>query len=104
MRGTKPVLPAVLMLGYTYYESDSRVIREAEAAVAAEFDVDFLAEGRIPQNGDHSRRTSGQVGAGEISWRWASKVSLGIRRILHPLSLEDERAFFKEALPGDSCQ
>jgi len=43
VRGTKPVLPAVLMLGYTYYESDSRVIREAEAAVAAEFDVDFLA-------------------------------------------------------------
>src|SRR6185312_13064079 len=41
--GTGQGLPAVLMLGYTYYESDSRVIREAEAAVDAGFEVDFLA-------------------------------------------------------------
>lgn len=33
----------VLMVAYTYYESDPRVIREAEAAVSAGFDVDFLA-------------------------------------------------------------
>jgi glycosyltransferase involved in cell wall biosynthesis len=33
----------ILMIGYTYYESDPRVIREAEAAVEAGFAVDFLA-------------------------------------------------------------
>lgn len=33
----------ILMVAYTYYESDPRVIREAEAAVDAGFDVDFLA-------------------------------------------------------------
>jgi glycosyltransferase involved in cell wall biosynthesis len=31
------------MIGYTYYESDSRVIREAEAAVDSGFEVDFVA-------------------------------------------------------------
>jgi glycosyltransferase involved in cell wall biosynthesis len=31
------------MMAYTYYESDPRVIREAEAAVDGGFDVDFLA-------------------------------------------------------------
>lgn len=31
------------MVGYTYYESDARVIREAEAAITGGFDVDFLA-------------------------------------------------------------
>jgi glycosyltransferase involved in cell wall biosynthesis len=31
------------MLAYTYYEEDPRVIREAEAAVDAGFEVDFLA-------------------------------------------------------------
>ncbi len=31
------------MVAYSYYESDPRVIREAEAAVAGGFDVDFLA-------------------------------------------------------------
>jgi glycosyltransferase involved in cell wall biosynthesis len=34
---------AVLMAAYTYYESDTRVIREAEAAVDGGFDVDFIA-------------------------------------------------------------
>ena len=33
----------VLMMAYTYYEVDPRVIREAEAAVEAGFDVDVLA-------------------------------------------------------------
>jgi glycosyltransferase involved in cell wall biosynthesis/rhamnogalacturonyl hydrolase YesR len=31
------------MIAYSYYESDTRVIREAEAAVEGGFDVDFLA-------------------------------------------------------------
>ena len=31
------------MIGYTYYETDPRVIREAEAAVEGGFEVDFLA-------------------------------------------------------------
>ena len=35
--------PAVLMIAYSYYESDARVIREAEAALAGGFEVDFLA-------------------------------------------------------------
>jgi glycosyltransferase involved in cell wall biosynthesis len=34
---------AILMIAYSYYESDPRVIREAEAAVDGGFDVDFLA-------------------------------------------------------------
>jgi glycosyltransferase involved in cell wall biosynthesis len=34
---------AVLMIAYSYYEQDPRVIREAEAAVDGGFDVDFLA-------------------------------------------------------------
>ena len=33
---------ACLMIAYTYYQSDPRVIREAEAAVAAGMEVDFL--------------------------------------------------------------
>jgi len=33
----------ILMVAYTYYEFDSRVIREAEAAVEGGFDVDVLA-------------------------------------------------------------
>jgi glycosyltransferase involved in cell wall biosynthesis len=33
----------ILMMAYTYYESDPRVIREAEAAVGGGFEVDFLA-------------------------------------------------------------
>lgn len=34
------------MMAYTYYESDPRVIREAEAAVEAGFEVEFLALSR----------------------------------------------------------
>jgi glycosyltransferase involved in cell wall biosynthesis len=33
---------AVLMIAYTHYETDPRVIREAEAALSAGFEVDFL--------------------------------------------------------------
>src|SRR6267142_3916234 len=33
----------ILMIAYSYYESDARVIREAEAAVEGGFDVDFLS-------------------------------------------------------------
>jgi glycosyltransferase involved in cell wall biosynthesis len=40
----------VLMIAYTYYESDPRVIREAEAALEAGFDVDFLALRRGDQS------------------------------------------------------
>jgi glycosyltransferase involved in cell wall biosynthesis len=43
MMDTAPRRPAVLMVAYTYYESDPRVIREAEAARDAGFEVDFLA-------------------------------------------------------------
>src|SRR5262245_11503529 len=34
---------AILMIAYTDYQSDPRVLREAEAAAAAGFEVDFLA-------------------------------------------------------------
>ena len=34
---------ALLMIAYTYYQSDPRVIREAEAAVSGGFEVDFFA-------------------------------------------------------------
>jgi len=36
----------VLMIAYTNYQSDPRVIREAEAALSAGFDVDFIALSR----------------------------------------------------------
>jgi len=38
--------PSMLMVAYTNYQTDPRVIREAEAAVSAGFDVDFLALSR----------------------------------------------------------
>lgn len=37
------MLPAVLMIAYTHYESDPRVIRAAEAALEAGFSVDVIA-------------------------------------------------------------
>ena len=40
---TRNDAPAILMIAYTYYQSDPRVIREAEAALHAGFSVDFLA-------------------------------------------------------------
>ena len=40
---------AVLMIAYTYYECDPRVMREAEAALEAGFEVDFLALRRESQ-------------------------------------------------------
>jgi len=36
-------VPAILMIAYTNYETDPRVIRAAEAATEAGFEVDFLA-------------------------------------------------------------
>src|SRR5581483_9461629 len=43
MKSTSRRRRPVLMVGYTYYESDTRVIREAEAAVEAGYEVDVLA-------------------------------------------------------------
>jgi glycosyltransferase involved in cell wall biosynthesis len=43
MSNQKSKPQAILMIAYTYYQSDPRVIREAEAAAAAGFAVDFLA-------------------------------------------------------------
>ena len=43
MSGARQNRQAILMSAYTYYESDSRVIREAEAAVGGGFEVDFIA-------------------------------------------------------------
>ncbi len=42
MNGNKTSKKAVLMIAYTDYEIDPRVMREAEAAVSGGFDVDFL--------------------------------------------------------------
>ncbi len=39
----QPRQKTVLMMAYSYYESDPRVIREAEAAIDGGFEVDFLA-------------------------------------------------------------
>src|SRR4030067_1620659 len=43
MTHTPQTKPSVLMIAFTYYRSDPRVIREAEAAVSAGFNVDFMA-------------------------------------------------------------
>lgn len=40
---SEPRRKTVLMIAYTNYATDPRVIREAEAALAAGFDVDFIA-------------------------------------------------------------
>ena len=43
---------SVLMIAYTNYQTDPRVIREAEAALSGGFDVDFIAlrrDGDPPQ-------------------------------------------------------
>lgn len=40
----------IAMVAYTYYESDPRVKKEAEALVEAGFDVDFLSLKRIGEN------------------------------------------------------
>jgi len=42
----KPCSPAILMIAYTNYETDPRVIRAAEAAAEAGFSVDFIALSR----------------------------------------------------------
>ena len=43
IRDARKRVPAILMIAYTNYETDPRVIRAAEAAVEAGFEVDFLA-------------------------------------------------------------
>lgn len=47
----QPCLPApsMLMMAYTHYETDPRVIRAAEAARDGQFQVDVLALGRVGQ-------------------------------------------------------
>ena len=49
MSGPNPLRHSVLMVAYTDYQTDPRVIREAEAAASAGFRVDFLA---LRRNGD----------------------------------------------------
>ncbi len=46
MNGPNNRAKAILMIAYTYYHSDPRVIREAETAAKAGFDVDFIALSR----------------------------------------------------------
>jgi glycosyltransferase involved in cell wall biosynthesis len=48
--------PAVLMIAYTNYEIDPRVIRAAEAAAEAGFDVDFIALRRAGQPAEETVR------------------------------------------------
>src|SRR5215467_4119998 len=43
MKTSRDRRESILMVAYTYYEVDPRVIREAEAAVTGGFEVDFLA-------------------------------------------------------------
>jgi glycosyltransferase involved in cell wall biosynthesis/rhamnogalacturonyl hydrolase YesR len=43
MTDSRYVRKTILMVAYTYYESDPRVIREAQAAVEGGFEVDFIA-------------------------------------------------------------
>src|SRR5258705_12292782 len=48
--------PTVLMIAYTNYETDPRVIRAAEAAVEAGFGVDFIALRRHGQSAEEMVR------------------------------------------------
>jgi glycosyltransferase involved in cell wall biosynthesis len=52
----EPRRQAILMIAYTNYETDPRVIRAAEAAVEAGFDVDFLALRRPGQSAEEMVR------------------------------------------------
>jgi glycosyltransferase involved in cell wall biosynthesis len=49
-------VPAILMIAYTNYETDPRVIRAAETAAEAGFEVDFLALRRPGQPAQELRR------------------------------------------------
>lgn len=105
----KPV-PAILMIAYTNYETDPRVIRAAEAAVEAGFEVDFLALRRpgqpaqqlrngvniirLPQERYRSRSRIGYVLAyAEFFWRcFATSTRLFITRryrVIHVNNMPD---------------
>lgn len=58
MSETLAARKAVLMIAYTNYRTDPRVIRAAEAAAAAGYDVDFLA---LKREGDPPVETIGGV-------------------------------------------
>src|SRR5262249_542632 len=65
----------ILMVAYSYYESDPRVIREAEAAVGAGFEVDFIA---LRRPGTPAFEAAGGVRVFRLDqskYRWRGHVS-----------------------------
>jgi glycosyltransferase involved in cell wall biosynthesis len=66
--------PAVLMIAYTNYEIDPRVVRAAEAAAEAGFDVDFIALRRGAQPSEEMVRGVRVIRVSQERFRGASRV------------------------------
>ena len=97
---------SVLMIAYTNYRTDPRVIREVEAAVSGGFDVDFIAlrrEDDPPQESDPwspgDSPESSTVSRGE-----RVVVRALIPRVLHTMLLQNHWVAASKALPGRPCQ
>jgi glycosyltransferase involved in cell wall biosynthesis len=67
-------VPAILMIAYTNYETDPRVMRAAEAASEAGFDVDFLALRRPGQPAQESRRGVNVIRLPQERYRGRSRI------------------------------
>lgn len=88
------------MVAYTYYESDPRVIREAEAAVAGGFDVDFLALRRPGTAAEENVRGVHVIrlnqakyrGRGHLSYLW-QYVSFFLRCLAASTRLQFRRRY-----------
>ena len=67
-------VPAILMIAYTNYETDPRVIRAAEAAAEAGFEVDFLALRRPDQPAHELRRGVNVIRLPQQRYRGRSRL------------------------------
>jgi glycosyltransferase involved in cell wall biosynthesis len=67
-------VPAILMIAYTNYETDPRVIRAAEAAAEAGFEVDFLALRRPGQPAQQQRNGVNVIRLPQERYRGGSRI------------------------------
>lgn len=73
-RDIRKRVPAILMIAYTNYESDPRVIRAAEAAIEAGFEVDFLALRRPGQPARQQRNGVNVIRLPQERYRGGSRM------------------------------
>src|SRR4029077_7609336 len=100
-RYNDPIMKArrasVLMVAYTNYDTDPRVLREAEAAASAGFDVDFIA---LRRNNDPKVETIRGVRVFHLNqqrYRGSSRLNymLAYLRFLIRCFLKTTRLYFK---------